>query len=268
MNTKECPHCKKNIFISATLCKHCKKSLKASKCNHCGKKISVDIDVCNYCGKKIGSSHKNSDKKPSDMSSILQNRQYVFIQQQKEWTEILTDWETHNRYMIFDERGCCLGYIGEKEGKFADLLKRSLLKSHRPLEIEVSDLNGNIVLRLSRKFFFLFSHLCVDKPDKSYYGSIQRRFGIIYRNYDLKDNEDKSFASIKNPIWHLWTFSIYDQYHQIKATISKRWGGALTEAFTDADTFCIDFGTHDWTPSQRAVILAASISIDFDFFEK
>ena len=51
------------------------------------------------------------------------------------------------------------------------------------------------------------------------------------------------------------------------ATISKKWGGALREVFSDADTFRIEFGTASWTEEQRAVLLAAAISIDFDFFE-
>ena len=52
------------------------------------------------------------------------------------------------------------------------------------------------------------------------------------------------------------------------AAVSKRWGGVLREAFTDADTFRVDFGSNGFSAQQRAVIFAAAISIDFDFFEK
>ena len=41
----------------------------------------------------------------------------------------------------------------------------------------------------------------------------------------------------------------------------------LKEMFTDSDNFIIEFGNRPWTAQNRATILAAAISIDFDFFE-
>lgn len=52
-----------------------------------------------------------------------------------------------------------------------------------------------------------------------------------------------------------------------KAQISKKWGGALREIFTDADTYRVSFENGNWSRFQRRVIFAAAISIDFDFFE-
>ncbi len=50
--------------------------------------------------------------------------------------------------------------------------------------------------------------------------------------------------------------------------ISKKWQGFIKEGFTDADRFLVDFGSEqEWTLSERAVLLCAAISIDFDFFE-
>ena len=52
------------------------------------------------------------------------------------------------------------------------------------------------------------------------------------------------------------------------ANIAKKWGGALREVFTNADAFLIDYGAANWKAHERAVIFAAAISIDFDFFEQ
>ncbi len=98
-------------------------------------------------------------------------------------------------------------------------------------------------------------------------GSIHRRFGILYKKYDLKDRMGRLFATVSSPRWRLWTFPIKDLSGEVCATVSKRWGGGLREVFTDADTFRIDFGTHAWTPEQRAILFALALSIDFDFFE-
>ena len=37
--------------------------------------------------------------------------------------------------------------------------------------------------------------------------------------------------------------------------------------YPDADTYLVDFSNDSWSTEQRAVILGAAISIDFDFFE-
>jgi uncharacterized protein YxjI len=90
---------------------------------------------------------------------------------------------------------------------------------------------------------------------------------LLYRKYDLYDDAGSLFATIKGPIWRIWTFPVKDTRGTGEASISKRWGGGLREIFTDADTFMIDFMQGLWTEPQRRVIFAAAISIDFDFFE-
>ena len=51
------------------------------------------------------------------------------------------------------------------------------------------------------------------------------------------------------------------------SVITKRWSGALREVFADADSFMIDYEQGTWSTDERAVIFAAALSIDFDFFE-
>jgi hypothetical protein len=41
----------------------------------------------------------------------------------------------------------------------------------------------------------------------------------------------------------------------------------MGQEFVDAQRFKIDFMNHSWPPAQRAVILAAAVTIDFDAFE-
>jgi uncharacterized protein YxjI len=205
------------------------------------------------------------------MSSIVQaffgTRDQLFIQQKKEWTEILIDWETKNRYAVMDGDRNVLGAVAERAGGFLDVLRRGFLRSHRGFEVDVLDPGGAPILNLSRKFFFFFSDLEVRSGDGRKLGSVHRRFGILYKKYDLKDESGTCFATIKSPLWRLWTFPVLDRTGNQRSTISKRWGGALREIFTDADTFMVDYGSGQWREGQKAVIFAAAISIDFDFFE-
>ena len=75
------------------------------------------------------------------------------------------------------------------------------------------------------------------------------------------------FATIKSPLWRFWTFPLLDAEGREVARIEKRWSGFFKEVMSDADKFEVDVGTHAWTLAERAVIFAAAISIDFDFFE-
>ena len=98
-------------------------------------------------------------------------------------------------------------------------------------------------------------------------GSVHRRFALLSKKYDLQDQNGAVFASVKSPIWRIWKFPILDAVGAEKGCISKKWGGLLKEAFTDADCFLVDYGQGMWSDNQKAVILATAISIDFDFFE-
>lgn len=191
----------------------------------------------------------------------------LYVRQKKEWAEIVIDLETVNKYEVLDESGAQVGFILEKGGGITAWLKRVILRSHRPFEVDVLDGSSSGMLRLTRSFFFFFSDLSVLTPEGERLGSVHRRFGIIYKKYDLKDSTGQIFARIQSPFWRLWTFPIRTAHGTEAGSIAKRWGGGLREIFTDADTFRIDFSQADWTLAQRAVIFAAAVSVDFDFFE-
>lgn len=196
----------------------------------------------------------------------LLSHQKLYVNQLKEWTEIVVGFEMQNRYQILSDEKSLAGRIEENQTGFFPFLRRSFFQSHRPLDISVYDLEKQ-VLHFSRKFFFFFSDLVVCDEKGVAVGSVHRRFGIFFRHYDLCIN-GVPFAKIRSPFWRLWTFPIYNPKGEIKrGEITKKWQGLLKEGFTDADKFLVDFGHHGWSKEQKAVILAAAISIDFDFFE-
>jgi len=192
----------------------------------------------------------------------------LYVRQKKEWAEIIVDWETANQYEILDAQSNSVGLVAERSGGFLDAIKRLFLRSHRPLSIDVFDGSGQAVLHFGRTFFFFFSDLFVDSTSGQRLGAVHRRFGILYKKYDLLDGSGQVFARIQAPLWRIWTFPLIDSAGQAIGQISKKWSGFLREAFTDSDTFLIDYGNGAWSEPQRAVILAAAISVDFDFFEE
>ena len=201
------------------------------------------------------------------LQEALETNGELFVRQRKEWTEILIDFETRNRYEVMDAGGATLGAVAEVATGFSALLARTFLGSHRPLDVHVLDRDGSELLRLTRRFFWLFSSLAVARADGRPVGSVERRFGLLYKKYDLLDAHGRCFARVSAPRWRIWTFPVIGEDGLSEAVIAKKWGGALREVFTDADHYRVGFSAGSWTPDQRAVVFAAAISIDFDFFE-
>jgi uncharacterized protein YxjI len=199
-------------------------------------------------------------------ASFLATQPQLSLRQRKEWVEILIDFETRNQYAVRGAGGEELGTLAEQGGGLGRLLTRWLLRSHRPLEAALCDRSGALLLRFSRPFFFLFSDLHVTDAEGRRVGSVHRRFGVLNRRYDLRDAFGRTFARVRSPLWRIWTFFVEAEDGR-RATIGKRWGGLLREVFADADTFGVDFSQASFGPDERAVIFAAAVSIDFDFFE-
>jgi len=206
---------------------------------------------------------KLSNSSSSSLSDAIVSHSDLFVRQKKEWGEILVGFESQNKYAVMDQHKNIIGMVTERGSGLLNMIVRLVARSHRPLQIDVFDISKNKVLfHLSRKFFFFFSDLYVSDGGGQLIGSLHRRFGLIYKKYDLIDANGQVFA-----IWRLWHFPVLDSAGNEVASISKKWGGVMREMFTDADTFRINFGEAKWSDRQRAVIFAASISIDFDFFE-
>jgi len=199
-------------------------------------------------------------------TSFLASQPQLSLKQRQEWVEILIDFETRNQYAVRGPGGEELGTLAEEGGGLSRVIARWLLRSHRPLDAALCDHAGAVLLRLSRPFFFLFSDLHVTDASARAVGGVHRRFGILHRKYDLRDSFGRTFARVSSPIWRIWTFFVTAEDGRT-ATIGKKWGGLLREVFADADTFGVDFSKAKWSPEERAVIFAAAVSIDFDFFE-
>jgi len=198
---------------------------------------------------------------------LVEHANQYFIRQKKEWTEILIDFETRNQYQVIDEDQNEVGTISEVSSGIGGFMKRNVFGSHRSLDVRVHDADGSSVVRLARPFFWLFSSLDVLAEGGAKLGTVERRFGLIRKKYDLLDEHGHCFAKISSPLWRLWTFPAEHEREGGTAEVSKKWGGALREIFADADTFRVAIESGTWTATERWVLFAAAISIDFDFFE-
>jgi uncharacterized protein YxjI len=203
-----------------------------------------------------------------DLSAVIIASSAFYLRQRVKFLEILTNWDTPNRYELKDESGRDVGTVTEQGSGLFKVLARLLLRSHRGFVIHVADLHGVATLVLSRRFHWIFSDIYVSTPQGQVLGSAHRRFSIFWKKYDLRDPHGNTFATISSVFWRLWTFKVVDPQGSEIACVTKKWGGALKELFTNADTFKVEFMKRHWAAHERAAILGAALSIEFDFFER
>lgn len=189
----------------------------------------------------------------------------VYVHQSREWGEILTGFETRNKYKVLDEHGHSIGFIAEQRTGLFGTLIRFMLRSHRPMHIKIWNEQRKELLDINRPFYWFFSDMTI-KSDHKVIGRVHQRFAFIFKRYDLEDISGNIFARVRAPFWRLWTFPIFDSRGIQAGVISKKWGGLMKEIFTDEDKFFIEFESFD--PIQKAIVFATGISIDLDYFEE
>jgi uncharacterized protein YxjI len=186
----------------------------------------------------------------------------VVVGQKKEWGEILTGFETANKYAVMDPTGRML-YAATEEG--GSLIARLFLRALRPFTIQIRSPEGIPVMKVERMFRFFFHRAHVYDAQGNLLGAIQKRFSVLRRIYSVLDKNEREVCQLFGPILHPWTFEVR-RGDTVFGKITKKWSGLLKEAFTDADNFGVTFPA-DWDPSVKAVFLGAVFLIDFVHFE-
>jgi Zn-finger nucleic acid-binding protein/uncharacterized protein YxjI len=202
-----------------------------------------------------------------DLSEVVGTAGELYVRQRKEWIEIFTNWEMRNKYDVHDAAGRQIAHVAEHGTGFGQWIARLFLKTHRPFEAFVWNVERQQAMRFQRPFYWFFSDLTVATASGRPLGSVHRRFAWLTTRYELRDETGRTFGWVNQPFWRIWRFPILDQVGQQVGEITKRWGGALREMFTSADAFQIQFGGKPWRIQERAVLLATAITIDLDRFE-
>jgi uncharacterized protein YxjI len=186
----------------------------------------------------------------------------LVILQKKEWGEILSGFETKNKYEVMDAQGQLLYAAFEVAGSF---IIRTLLRAMRPFEIHLFNLDQQLTMRLNRPFRFYFHRLEVLDAQGILLGTIERQFSILRRKYIISDSDGRMLFELFGPILHPWTFNIRKDGDDL-GKITKKWSGLLKEAYTDADNFGVSYQP-ELDIKSKAILLGAVFLIDFVHFE-
>ncbi|MFL5345315.1 MAG: phospholipid scramblase-related protein [Hyalangium sp.] len=198
--------------------------------------------------------------------TLFQRHHTLRVRQKKEWGEILTGIETHNRYMVVGDDDQPLFFVGEVGDSVSAFLLRMFLKASRPFTLELKTPDGAILLRLKRPWHWWLSRLNVEDGMGRPLGSIQQRFAFFERLYEVRDASGEVLAMLRGPFFKPWTFNVEQNGREV-GKIQKQWSGLGKELFTSADNFGVTFGAIE-DPRLRTLVVATTFLIDFVHFEK
>lgn len=191
----------------------------------------------------------------------------LHIQQETEWAELFSNFETRNRYLISAPSSELVLHAAEHDGGgLMSFLGRSMLQAMRPFEMTVVTAMGETVLRLKRPWRWMFAMLEVRDAQGTVLGRIQRRFHFFRRLYDVLDARGSRLAQIRGPLLKPWTFFIERDGLELGA-IRKQWSGIGKEMFSTADNFGVELSSR-MDSTLRRLVLGATFLIDFVHFEK
>jgi uncharacterized protein YxjI len=245
------------------------------KCPKCGFTANSSFKECPRCGVIISrflqktkgdrqADNRDTARKNSGLENLAQ-ADALIIRQQKEWGEILTGFETKNKYEVVDLFSNPLLEVQEEGGSALTTITRLFLKALRPFTMHLFSPQGAGLFKLARPFRFYFHELDVSRSNGAPLGKIKRRFALLRRIYSVVDRNGNEIFELFGPLLHPWTFQIKRDDKEV-GKITKKWSGLVKESFTDADNFGITF-PKGIDLSQKAVLLGAVFLIDFVHFE-
>ncbi|XP_054691096.1 phospholipid scramblase 1 isoform X1 [Grus americana] len=199
----------------------------------------------------------------------------ILIHQQIELLEILTGFETNNKYEIKNTLGQRVYFAAEDN----DCCTRNCCGPSRPFTIRIIDNLGHEVITLQRPlrcssccFPCCLQELEVQAPPGTPVGYVVQNWHPCLPKFTIQNEKRMDILKIVGPC--VVCSCCEDIHFEVKSVdetasvgrISKQWTGFLKEAFTDADNFGITFPM-DLDVKMKAVMIGACFLIDFMFFE-
>lgn len=171
-----------------------------------------------------------------------------------------------DRYDIFDgESGELLGTASEEIGIIRQLLRLVVNKQALPTSVivrEGAEGSGPAVLSIHRGFSFIRSKVSVNDGAGNYLGYFQSKILSIGGGFYVYDAEGKQSAEVKGD-WKSWNFRFLSADGRELGTVTRKWGGALKELFTSADSYRIQLAPDVPTSGAlAALLLAAGLAVD------
>lgn len=165
-----------------------------------------------------------------------------------------------NAYKVYDTKGE-IGLIQQKLTGGQKVLRLLLKKPMLPFKLEITDLEGDVLVTLQRGWTFWMSKITLFDGQGNLFGSIKQKFAFLKPTFKIFDETELQVATITGD-WKGWNFSIKDNNENVIGTITKKWNGIMKEAFTTADKYVVDIMPEYAEDKSKMAIVACAITID------
>ncbi|MDO8389134.1 MAG: phospholipid scramblase-related protein [Actinomycetota bacterium] len=170
--------------------------------------------------------------------------------------------ELNNQYSVFNKDGqqiAAVNQVGQSAAKKAMRLLTSLdqFMTHK---LEITDMQGHVVLRITRPAKVMKSTVIVSDANDQEIGRIVQENMIGKINFSLQAG-GYTYGAIKAENWRAWNFRIEDHTGNELARITKTFEGIAKTMFTTADNYVVQIHTQIPQPL-NSLVVAAALSID------
>ncbi|XP_065285888.1 phospholipid scramblase 1-like isoform X2 [Dermacentor albipictus] len=200
----------------------------------------------------------------------------VIIAQQKEIIEAISGIEFSNSYVAKNSAGQFIYNISEHSNCCA----RCFCGPNRCFVMDVTDYKKDAVMRFVRHLRCTQCCFCcclqvveVQAPPGTVIGYVRQLWSLCYPTYGIYDRQEQKVLDVVGPLCTISLpckcgvdFEVRSTNGAVVGKITKKWGGVLKEALTDADTFGVTFPM-DLDVHSKGSLMAVTMLIDYMFFE-
>jgi len=197
----------------------------------------------------------------------------LILKQELELMEVAIGVEEANKYTVFDSSGNVM-FTVQEDG--TNCVYRCCCGGCRSFNVMIMDTQGQPIIQLvspNTCNWCCLRSIEVQSPPGTAIGFAQQQFTWFYPKIKIQKENGKTFIIANGPLRAYGKcctgdaeFVLTDNTGEEVGKISKKWGGATTEIFTDADTFKISF-PEDLDTTSKAILLGTAIFVDFVFYE-
>lgn len=193
-------------------------------------------------------------------SSELLQRPGIGIHQRRKLMEL------RNEYTLVDESGQTIGTASQERQGIVALLARifSNLDVVLPVSLDVLDTSGARVIEIDKPWFTW--RVDVSTP-AGRVGSITKQIRLGKARFALTGPDGRPLGEVQARNWRARDFVVVDANGQEVANVTKTWRGLLTESFTDADSYAVEFAPGLDEPL-RTLAFAAALAVDLVMKQK
>lgn len=178
--------------------------------------------------------------------------------------------KTSDTYDIFDpETGVQVGIAREVIGTLTTVLRFFIAKKLMPTKVEVREHpEGALVFVLKKPVALIREVVEVYDAQGEKIGYFKSKILTLGGGFWVFDKNDHQFAEVKGQ-WTGWEFKFLTPSGDELGQVSKKWGGAIRELFTSADTYVVSVADQLIDqPIAKMLLLGAALAIDIVYYEQ